>query len=137
MLILVLFAFMAGVITILSPCILPLLPIILSGTVGEGKQRPLGIVAGFIASFTFFTLALTTIVKATGLPSDLLRNIAVIMIVVFGISLLLPQTQLFLEKLFSKLSNYAPRANNASGFRGGFVLGLSLGLVWAPCVGQS
>lgn len=135
MLILVLFAFAAGVITILSPCILPLLPIILSGTVGEGKRRPFGIVTGFIASFTFFTLALSTIVRATGLPSDLLRNVAVAAIVLLGISMILPQTQLFLEKLFSKLSNYAPRSNTATGFGGGFVLGMSLGLVWAPCVG--
>jgi len=135
MLILIVFAFLAGVVTVLSPCILPLLPIILSGTVGEGKKRPFGIVAGFIASFTFFTLALTSIVKATGLPSDLLRNFAIVMIVLFGISLVLPQTQLLLEKIFSTLSRYAPRSSSSSGFRGGFVLGLSLGLVWAPCVG--
>lgn len=135
MLILVLFAFLAGVVTVLSPCILPLLPIILSGTVGEGKQKPFGIVAGFIASFTFFTLALTSIVKATGLPSDLLRTFAIVAIIGFGISLVLPQTQLLLEKLFSKLSSYAPRSSSATGFTGGFVLGMSLGLVWAPCVG--
>lgn len=134
MLILILFAFIAGVITILSPCILPILPIILTGAVGSGKRRPIGIVLGFITSFTFFTLALSTIVKATGLPSDLLRNVAVVTIIGLGISMVLPQTQLFLEKLFSRFANAVPRTNS-NGLSGGFVLGLTLGLVWAPCVG--
>lgn len=135
MLILILFAFIAGVITVLSPCILPILPIVLSGSVGGGKRRPFGIVAGFITSFTFFTLALSTIVKATGLPSDLLRNVAITTIILLGFSMVLPHTQLFLERLFTRLSNYAPRANTSDGFVGGFVLGMTLGLVWAPCVG--
>ena len=67
MLLLILFAFLAGIVTILSPCILPILPVVLSGSVGGGKRRPFGIVAGFVASFTFFTLFLSLIVKATGI----------------------------------------------------------------------
>lgn len=135
MLILILFAFIAGIVTVLSPCILPILPIVLSGSVGEGKRRPIGIVAGFVTSFTFFTLALSTIVQATGLPSDLLRNIAIVTIVALGLSMLLPQTQLFLEKVFSRVANFIPRSTKSTGFVGGLVLGVTLGLVWAPCVG--
>lgn len=132
---LIIFAFIAGVITILSPCILPILPVVLSGSLGGGKKRPLGIVAGFILSFTFFTLALTSIVKATGVSPDILRLIAVVVIFVFGLSLLLPITQILLEKLTSRLLAVSPKAQNKSGFMGGLLIGFSLGLIWAPCVG--
>lgn len=135
MLLLILFAFIAGVVTILSPCILPILPIVLSGSLAGGRKRPFGVVAGFIGSFTFFTLALTAIVKATGLSSDALRTVAVIVIFLFGLSLIIPQTQLFLEKLFTKLSGITPKNENRDGFFGGVLVGLSLGLIWAPCVG--
>lgn len=86
MFILSLFAFLAGIVTILSPCILPVLPIILSGS--AGKQKSLSIIAGFIISFTFFTLFLSTIVKAIGIPPDTMRYIAIAFIALFGISML-------------------------------------------------
>ena len=66
MAILLTFAFISGVITILSPCILPVLPIVLSGSVGHGRGRPFGVLAGFVVTFTTFTLALTAIVQALG-----------------------------------------------------------------------
>lgn len=135
MIILLLFAFMAGVVTILSPCILPVLPIILAGSVAEGRRRPVGIILGFIASFTFFTLLLTAIVKATGLPADSLRLLAVVVIFLFGIVLLFPQTQVALEKIISRLSSIVPSTQNQHGLVGGLVIGASLGLIWAPCVG--
>jgi cytochrome c biogenesis protein CcdA/thiol-disulfide isomerase/thioredoxin len=134
MLILLGFSFLAGIVTILSPCILPILPIVLSGSLTGDKKRPLGIVAGFIFSFTFFTLALTSIVKLTGIPSDTLRLLAVIILFIFGLSLMIPQTQLILEKLFASISNMTPKGKK-EGLGGGIVIGLSLGLVWAPCVG--
>ena len=134
MLLLILFAFIAGVVTILSPCILPILPIVLSGSLGEGKKKPLGIITGFILSFTFFTLFLSLIVTITNLSADDLRNISVVIILFFGISLLVPKFQVFLEQLFSKLSNFAPQKQH-SGFFGGLLIGFSLGLIWTPCVG--
>lgn len=132
---LLLFAFLAGLVTILSPCILPILPIVLSGSLSGGKKRPLGIVTGFIGSFTFFTLALATIVQATGVSADSLRLVSVIIIFAFGLSLLLPQTQVLLEKLFSKFAGLAPSNQDKEGFGGGILVGLSLGLIWTPCVG--
>ncbi len=134
MLLLVLFAFIAGVVTILSPCILPILPIVLSGSLGEGKKKPLGIITGFILSFTFFTLFLSAIVSVTNLSADDLRNVAVVIILFFGISLLVPKFQVLLEQLFSKLSRFAPQKQR-SGFFGGLLIGFSLGLIWTPCVG--
>ncbi len=134
MLLLICFAFLAGVITVLSPCILPVLPIILAGSVTEGKRRPLGIVAGFAASFTFFTLFLSAIVKATGISPDLLRQAAIVMIVGFGLSLIIPTVQKWLEKLFTYFSRFAPQ-QQTQGFWGGVLVGMSLGLIWTPCVG--
>lgn len=135
MLILIFFAFVGGVVTILSPCILPILPIILSGSVGEGKRKPYGIVSGFILSFTFFTLFLTSIVNATGISADTLRYISVVILALFGLTLIIPQIQGKIEQMFSKLSSRAPQQGERHGFGGGFIIGLSLGLLWTPCVG--
>ncbi len=136
MIVLLLFSFIGGIITVLSPCILPLLPIILSSSVGEsGRKRPLGIVTGFIASFTFFTLFLSTLVKTTGVPADTLRTISIVVIALFGITLLIPKFQLLIEQLFVKFQRFTPQSQNKTGFSGGLLLGASLGLLWAPCVG--
>lgn len=140
MFILILFAFIAGIVTILSPCILPILPIVLSGGVTGGKQRPFGIITGFIVSFTFFTLFLATIVRITGVSADILRTISVIIVAVFGVALLIPQFQVELEKLFSKLAGsvsgvQAKAQNVKSDYLAGVLIGVSLGLVWTPCVG--
>ncbi|MDO8488458.1 MAG: cytochrome c biogenesis protein CcdA [bacterium] len=134
MFLLVGFAFIAGVVTILSPCILPVLPLVLSGSVTGNKRRPWGVVIGFIASFTFFTLFLSSLVKFLGIPADWLRWLAVAVIAGFGLALVLPQWQLLVEKLFARLANLAPKTAR-SGFGGGILIGLSLGLVWTPCVG--
>ena len=138
MIVLIAFAFLAGIVTILSPCILPILPIILSSSIGgkeTGRARPLGVVVGFIASFTFFTLFLSTLVKASGISPDVLRTVSVFVIAGFGISLLIPRFQLFVEKLFSQATRFLPRGNLQTGFGPGLLIGLSLGLLWTPCVG--
>jgi len=136
MIILLLFAFIGGIVTILSPCILPILPIILSSSAVGGKSRPYGIVAGFIGSFTFFTLFLTSIVQATGVSANALRLFSVVIIGLFGLSLVLPQAQKLIEKGFSILQSKLQFNNaNKTGFSGGILIGMSLGLLWTPCVG--
>lgn len=138
MILLIIFAFVAGVVTILSPCILPVLPIILSSTVGAeqiGKSRPVGVIIGFIASFTFFTLFLTTIVKVLGVPANSLRLLSVFVIFLFGASFLIPKFQGLVETLFAKLSRFVPQGQARPGLIPGILIGLSLGLLWTPCVG--
>ena len=133
MIILVIFAFIAGVVTILSPCILPVLPIVLSESTRTGKKRPLGVVTGFIASFTIFTLFLTWLVQTFNLPSESLRFLAATVILLFGITYLFPKTQLLIKSLFSRLPK--PKMVRREGFGGGVLMGLAIGLVWTPCVG--
>jgi cytochrome c biogenesis protein CcdA/thiol-disulfide isomerase/thioredoxin len=138
MLILVLFAFLAGIVTILSPCILPILPIVLSSSVEvgeENKKKPYGIVIGFIISFTIFTLFLSSIVKSFNISADTLRTVAVLVIGFFGLTLLIPKIQALFENLFSKISRFAPDSSKKKGFWGGMLIGFSLGLLWTPCVG--
>ncbi|HMS22563.1 MAG TPA: cytochrome c biogenesis protein DipZ [Candidatus Levybacteria bacterium] len=138
MILLIAFAFLAGVITVLSPCILPILPIILTSSIGgvnTGKSRPVGVVIGFVLSFTFFTLFLSTIVRLSGIPAETLRFFSVIVIAGFGLSLLIPQFQVLVERLFSKLAGFMPSSQNRTGFGGGLLIGFSVGLLWTPCVG--
>ncbi|MBI4276263.1 redoxin domain-containing protein [Candidatus Uhrbacteria bacterium] len=138
MILLLAFSFVAGVVTILSPCILPVLPIILSSTVGgveSGRRRPLGVTLGFVVSFTFFTLFLSLLVRTIGIPADALRLFSIAVIGLFGASILIPQTQVFLERFFSRLTRFAPHGDTGTGFWSGIVVGISLGLLWTPCVG--
>lgn len=95
----------------------------------------MGVVVGFVASFTFFTLFLTTIVRATGIPADTLRFVSIIVLAGFGVSLLIPTIQARVEIVFSRFANLIPTAHQRTGFGGGILIGLSLGLLWTPCVG--
>lgn len=135
MLLLLAFAFLAGIVTVLSPCIFPLLPIILSSSGTSGKQKPFGVVVGFVISFTFFTLLLSTIVRLSGIPAESLRFFSIFVLLILGASQLIPAIQLQVEILFSQLASKAPSMKNKSGFLGGVIIGLSLGLLWTPCVG--
>ena len=135
MLLLVIFAFLGGIVTILSPCILPILPIILSSSVGGSRKRSFGIILGFISGFTFFTLFLNVIVRLTGISTDALRNFSVIVILIFGLTMVVPKLTSIFERLFSFFSRFSPKTSGNEGFAGGIIIGLSIGLIWTPCVG--
>jgi cytochrome c biogenesis protein CcdA/thiol-disulfide isomerase/thioredoxin len=130
MLLLLAVAFVAGVVTAISPCVLPVLPIVLAGGATGGPRRPYAIVAGLVISFTVFTLTATALLTALGLPDDLLRNLAIAVIVVVGLSLVWPRLGDLLGRPFYALARH--RRGDASG---GLVLGLSLGLLFTPCAG--
>jgi cytochrome c biogenesis protein CcdA/thiol-disulfide isomerase/thioredoxin len=123
-------AFVAGVVTAISPCVLPVLPIVLAGGATGGRRRPYAIVAGLVASFTAFTLAATALLSALGLPDDLLRNIAIGVVLLVGVSLLVPPVGRLVERPFQALGRHQP--GDAGG---GFLLGASLGLLFTPCAG--
>ena len=134
MLLLIGFAFLAGAGTALSPCVLPILPAVLSAGVTGGKRRPLGVATGLALSFTFATVALVYIIDAVGLPNDTARIIAIVVLAGFGISLLIPPLSDRIEAWLSRFAR-SPRVTKGDGFGSGLVLGAGLGLVYAPCAG--
>ncbi|WP_439601890.1 cytochrome c biogenesis CcdA family protein [Devosia sp.] len=127
-------AFVAGVITILSPCVLPLLPMILATATQEGKARPIGVIVGFVLAFTAATLALSALVRLIGVPPDINRTLSAVVLALLGLVLIVPGLQLQFERLAGGLAGRAP-SSEGSGFGGGLVVGLGLGLAWSPCVG--
>jgi cytochrome c biogenesis protein CcdA/thiol-disulfide isomerase/thioredoxin len=135
---LILFGFLAGAGTALSPCVLPVLPIALSAGATGGRRRPLGIVVGLTASFTFATVALVYVLDALGLPDTLLRTLAIVVLLAFGATLLIPSLAARLEGRLSGIAarlGARPASASGDGFRSGLLVGASLGLVYAPCAG--
>jgi len=135
MVLLMLFGFVAGAATALSPCVLPVLPIALSAGATGGRRRPLGIVTGLAVSFTFATVALVYLISALGLPDDLLRTLAIIVLIGFGISLMIPSLAARMEAAMSRFAGRAGVKSGGQGFWSGTAVGASLGLVYAPCAG--
>ncbi len=135
MALLILFGFVAGAATALSPCVLPVLPIALSAGATGGRRRPLGVVTGLAVSFTFATVALVYVISALGLPGDLLRTLAIVVLIGFGVSLMIPPLAARLEAALSRIAGRAGVGRGGEGFWSGTAVGASLGLVYAPCAG--
>jgi len=139
MFILIVFAFLAGIFTVLSPCILPILPVVLSGGMARGGVlSPLGMIIGLISSFTFFTLSLSLLISATGLSPDILRFAAIFLIALFGLVMIFPTLSDLFARIVSPIAgggSFIQGRSKAQGFWGGFLLGIALGLLWTPCAG--
>ncbi|MHB1286974.1 MAG: cytochrome c biogenesis protein DipZ [Leptospirales bacterium] len=132
-------AVLAGVLTVLSPCILPILPALLSTSVSSRHpHRPFWIVLGLGTSFALFGASFAVFKNVLGLSNEAFRNGALIVMFFFGISLLFPRVW---EHIGSSISGFVQRApwmsrlSDESGPVGTFLLGSALGLVWAPCAG--
>lgn len=136
MLLLVLFAFLGGVITVLSPCILPVLPIILSGAAGSGRLRPWGVIAGFVLSFTLLTLLLVSVVRTIPLAPETVRLVASGLIVLLGALLLFPALGHYGERLSAKMTGRVSiPGTEKKGLGGGLLTGVAAGMLWTPCIG--
>ena len=135
MLLLIVFGFVAGAATALSPCVLPVLPVALSAGATGGRRRPLGVVTGLVLSFTFATVALVYVISALGLPDDLLRNLAIAVLAGFGVALIVPRLGAPVEAVAEPRRRRGPATMTGEGFGSGVALGASLGLVYAPCAG--
>src|SRR3954466_7341975 len=119
---------LAGFVTAISPCVLPVLPVLFAG--GASGRKPLRIVAGLLVRFSVFTLFASWLLRQLGLPQDLLRNLAIVFLFLMAVVLLLPQAALLLERSLAYFSRLRP-----AGAGGGFFLGATLGLVFVPCAG--
>lgn len=133
-------AIAAGFLTILAPCILPVLPFLLGTSGGRSKWRPIAIVGGFVGSFAIIGAALATAGTFLGITNDALRTVAGILLLLFGAALLFGKTYEkltayiapMLQRLGTDVSKTSATKKDAAS---GLVVGASLGLVWAPCAG--
>jgi cytochrome c biogenesis protein CcdA/thiol-disulfide isomerase/thioredoxin len=131
---LLLFALVAGAGTAISPCVLPVLPALLSAGATGGRRRPLGIVLGLAITFTITIVGLATVVDGVGLGDGSLRSLAVIVLLAFGVTLLVPRLSDRVEAWLSPLIRLGPKTRG-DGFASGIGVGAALGFVYAPCAG--
>jgi cytochrome c biogenesis protein CcdA/thiol-disulfide isomerase/thioredoxin len=137
MLVLVAFAFVAGAATAVSPCVLPVLPAVLSAGATGGRRRPLGVVLGLALTFTVTIVGLASVVDQVGLGPSVTRTIAIVFLLGFGIAVAVPRIG---DPIEARLSRIAALGGGRGRIRGdGFVSGLgvggALGFVYAPCAG--
>ncbi|MDQ6693412.1 MAG: cytochrome c biogenesis protein DipZ [Chloroflexota bacterium] len=131
-------AFLAGLLTIVSPCVLPVLPLLLSTSAGGGKWRPLGITLGFATTFTVALLTVQAAAEAFALPVTWLRYFSIVAVGLLGLTMLVPALGRAWERLLSPVVRLGSRGTDTrrhKGFLGGLALGAGLSLVWSPCVG--
>ena len=133
-------AFLAGVLTVLSPCVLPLLPIVLGAAASQHRLGPLALAGGLALSFTAIGLFVATIGFAAGLDTGVFRTVSAVLLIGVGLVLLVPRLQEQFALAAAPVSNWAGGyADNFTpgGLGGQFGLGLLLGAVWSPCVGPT
>jgi cytochrome c biogenesis protein CcdA/thiol-disulfide isomerase/thioredoxin len=134
MLLLMLFAAIAGAATAVTPCVLPVLPALLSASAVGGKRRPLGIVTGLALTFTITIAGLASVIHGVGLANGVERKVAIGVLFVAGLALLVPVIGDRIEAPLSRLARFGPRSGGA-GFWSGTVVGAALGFLYAPCAG--
>ncbi len=134
MLLLMVFAFVAGAGTAITPCVLPVVPALLSASAAGGRRRPIGIVLGLAITFTIAIVALAQLVQGVGLAAGAARTLAVIVLAIFGVVLLIPELAERVQAPLSRLARFGPRTRG-DGFWSGLAVGAALGFVCAPCAG--
>src|SRR5581483_6523086 len=134
MLLLMLFALIAGAGTAITPCVLPVVPALLSASALGGRRRPLGIVLGLAVTFTIAIVALAQLVKGVGLASGAARTLAIVVLIAFGVVLLVPELAARVQAPLSRLARFGPKTRG-DGFWSGLGVGAALGFVCAPCAG--
>ncbi len=128
------FALVAGAGTAVTPCVLPVLPALLSASALGGRRRPLGIVLGLAVTFTVAIVALAQLVNHVGLASSGARDLAIAVLIAFGVILLVPELAQRVQAPLSRLARFGPKTRG-DGFWSGLGVGGALGFVCAPCAG--
>lgn len=134
------FALAAGAFSSLSPCVLPILPLVLGAAVSEHRSGPVALAAGLALSFTVVGLFIATIGFAVGLDGEFLKKIGAAVLIGFGLMLMLPRLSGSLAVAGAGFSGWAGEMTggySARGLRGQFLLGGLLGAIWSPCVGPT
>jgi cytochrome c biogenesis protein CcdA/thiol-disulfide isomerase/thioredoxin len=139
-LVVLLFAFVAGILTILGPCTLPVVPLALGIGAAGGRQRAVGVVLGFCLTFVAVTVALGAVLAAAGLGSGL-RIASAIVLGIAGLAIAVPRVEAMADRALAPISRAGGTlvrpvgSKSSGGLLTGLVLGSAIGLVWAPCVG--
>ncbi len=134
MIVLLAFALLAGAATAITPCVLPVLPALLSASGSGGRRRPLGVVTGLALTHTITIVGIASVVDGVGFADGTLRTLAIAVLAVFGLTLLVPVASLWIEARMAALSRLGPR-RAGDGFWSGLPVGGALGFVYAPCAG--
>jgi cytochrome c-type biogenesis protein len=133
-------SYLAGLLTTLNPCVLPMLPIVLAGTMTGGRFGPIAFAAGMVVSFTAVGLFIATIGIGLGITPDVLRHVAAVMFLAFGLVLLVKPMQ---ERFALATAGLANGANTLAsrvqvgGLAGPALIGALAGAIWSPCSGPS
>ena len=134
------FAFLAGLLSVLSPCVLPLVPIVLGTASAEHRLGPVALAAGLAIAFTAIGLFVATIGFAIGLDGDVFRRVGAILLVILGLVLILPRLQARVAIAAGPVGAWAEErfgGVSTGGLSGQFAVGLLLGAAWSPCVGPT
>src|SRR4051812_35130893 len=134
MLLLLVFALIAGAGTALSPCALPVLPAILASSADGGRRRPFGVVLGLSVTFLVTVIGLAEVAGGVGLGDTALRTVAIVALLAFGVAIAVPAIGARLEAPLSRLARFGPR-RLGDGFASRLGVGAALGFVYAPCAG--
>lgn len=130
----------AGLLTLINPCVLPILPIVLATALQAGRAGPLAVAAGLSVSFVALGLFVSVAGRSLGITDATLANAGAVLMILFGLVLLVPR---FSESFATATAGMSARADaqidatERSGLTGQFVGGLLLGIVWSPCIGPT
>jgi len=134
------FAYGAGLLTLINPCVLPILPIVLATALQSGRHGPLMLAAGTSLSFVILGMAITVLGQSIGLTPEAVADAGAVLMIGFGLVLLVPQ---FSERFAIATAGISARADSGidtidqSGLKGQFLAGILLGAVWSPCIGPT
>lgn len=135
-----LLGYFAGILTLINPCVLPVLPIVLASALQAGRHGPLAIAAGLCVSFVAFGMFVATVGHSIGLTEQVLARVGAVLMILFGSILLIPRLYKFFATATASFGSSADgkmSAMPASSMRNQFIGGLLLGAVWSPCIGPT
>lgn len=134
------FAYLAGIFTLINPCVLPVLPIVIASSLNRDRRAPIALAAGLSFSFVALGLGVTALGPALGLDADTVAQSAALVMVAFGMVMVVPA---FSQRFSTATAGFALRADaqidqtNDAGLGGQFLAGGLLGAVWSPCIGPT
>ncbi len=131
------FAFVAGSLSILSPCVLPLIPVVLGSAAAKGRSGPWLLAAGLVLSFVAIGMFISLIGFSVGLDGKFFRSLSAVMLLAIGLLLAVPYLQRQFASASAPIGNWMDQRFGGGAAGGQFGIGLLLGAVWSPCVGPT